>query len=167
MGPNASILWCGCEIIKHTLIDHIGVYHFVIVSINKCHLVNHWQSIVWCTIASIDYKPWWHHQMETFSALLALYAGNSPVTGEFLSQRPMTRCFDVLFDLRLNKQLSKQSWGWWFETPSRSLWRHCNALWTLFLNINWTHEKGAWLIPKQYNIYTENYILIWSKICLN
>ena len=20
----------------------------------------------------------------------------------------------------------KQWWGWWFETPSRSLWRHCN-----------------------------------------
>ena len=35
--------------------------------------------------------------------------------------------FDVSFDLRLNKQLNKQSWGWWFETPSCSLWRHCNT----------------------------------------
>ena len=35
--------------------------------------------------------------------------------------------FDVFFDLRLNKGLSKQSWGWWFETQSRSLWRHCNV----------------------------------------
>ena len=34
--------------------------------------------------------------------------------------------FDVFFDLRLNKRLSKQSWGWWFETPSHPLWRHCN-----------------------------------------
>ena len=42
------------------------------------------------------------------------------------AQRPVTRSFDVFFDLRLNKRLSKQSWGWWFETPSRSLWRHCN-----------------------------------------
>ena len=41
-------------------------------------------------------------------------------------QRPVTRSFDVFFDLRLNKRLSKQSWGWWFDTPSRSLWRHCN-----------------------------------------
>ena len=41
-------------------------------------------------------------------------------------QRPVARSFDVFFDLRLNKRLSKQSWGWWFETPSRSLWRHCN-----------------------------------------
>ena len=48
--------------------------------------------------------------------------------GEFLAQRPVTRSFDVFFDLRLNKQLSKQPWGWWFETPSWSLWRQCNAM---------------------------------------
>ena len=46
--------------------------------------------------------------------------------GEFPTQRPVTRSFDVFFDLRLNKRLNKQSWGWWFETPSWSLWRHCN-----------------------------------------
>ena len=65
-------------------------------------------------------------QMETFSALLAICAGNSPVPGEFLAQRPVTRGFDFFFDLHLNKRLSKQSWGWWFETPSCSLWLHCN-----------------------------------------
>ena len=54
-------------------------------------------------------------------------AGNSPVTGEFPAQRPVTRSFDVFFDLRLDKQLSKQSWGWWFETQSCPLWRHCNV----------------------------------------
>ena len=65
--------------------------------------------------------------MEIFSALLALCAGNSPVTGEFLAQKPVTRGFDVFFHLYLNKRLNKQSWGWWFETPSRRpLWRHCN-----------------------------------------
>ena len=47
--------------------------------------------------------------------------------GEFPTQRPVTRSFDVFFDLRLNKRLNKQPWGWWFETPSRSLWRHCNV----------------------------------------
>ena len=47
--------------------------------------------------------------------------------GEFPTQRPVTRSFDVFFDLRLNKRLSKQPWGWWFETPSWSLWRHRNA----------------------------------------
>ena len=50
---------------------------------------------------------WWHHQMETFSALLAICAGNSPVPGEFPTQRPATRSFDVFFDRRLNKRLSK------------------------------------------------------------
>ena len=45
--------------------------------------------------------------METFSALLAICAGNSPVTGEFPAQMPVTLSFDVFFDLRLNKQLSK------------------------------------------------------------
>ena len=69
---------------------------------------------------------WWWHQMETFSLLLALCAGNSPVTGEFPAQRPVTQSFDVSLDLRLNKQLRKQSWDWWFEMPSRSLWRHHN-----------------------------------------
>ena len=49
----------------------------------------------------------WRHQMETFSVLLTLCAGNSPVTGEFPAQRPMKRSFDVFFDLRLNKRLSK------------------------------------------------------------
>ena len=50
------------------------------------------------------------HQMEAFSAILqALWAGNSPVTGEFPSQRPVKQSFDVFFDLRLNKRLSKHS----------------------------------------------------------
>ena len=71
--------------------------------------------------------PWRRHQRETFSALLALCAGNSPVTGDFPAQRPVTRSFDVFVDLRLNKRLSKQWSGWWFETPSSPLWRHCNA----------------------------------------
>ena len=42
------------------------------------------------------------------------------------TQRPVTRSFDIYFDLRPNKRLSKQRWGWWSETPSSPLWRHCN-----------------------------------------
>ena len=48
-------------------------------------------------------------------------------TGEFPAQRLVTRSFDVFFDLLLNKQFSKQSWGWWVETLSQSLWRHSNG----------------------------------------
>ena len=69
----------------------------------------------------------WRHQMETFSALLAISAGNSPVPGEFPAQRPVTRSFDFFY-LRLNQRLSKQSWGWWFETLPCPLWRHCNVI---------------------------------------
>ena len=50
--------------------------------------------------------------METFTALLAICAGNSPVTGTFPSQEPVTGSFDVFCDLRLNKRLSKQSGNW-------------------------------------------------------
>ena len=46
--------------------------------------------------------------------------------GEFPTQRPVTRNFDVYFDLSPNKRLSKHSWCWWSETPSGSLWRHRN-----------------------------------------
>ena len=56
-------------------------------------------------------NTWWRHQMETFSALLAICAENSPVPGEFPAQRPVTRSFDIFFDLCLNKRLSKQPWG--------------------------------------------------------
>ena len=73
--------------------------------------------------------------METVSTLLAICAGNSPVPGEFPTQRPVTRGCDVFFDLRPDKRLSKQSRGWWFETPSHSLWRHRNdQLWNMFPN---------------------------------
>ena len=71
-------------------------------------------------------STWWRHQMETFSALLALCAEKSPVARQFPSQRPRTRSFGVFFHLCLNKRLSKESCGWWFETQSHSLWRHCN-----------------------------------------
>ena len=88
---------------------------------------------LWCHVtlfnkAGVWKIPWWRHQMEIFSALLAICAGNSPITGEFPAQRPVSRSFDVLFDLRLNKRLSKQPCGWWFATPSHPLWRHCSEL---------------------------------------
>ena len=63
-----------------------------------------------------------------FSALLAICAGNSPATGEFPTQRPVTQSFGVLFDLHLNERLNKKSWGCWFETPSRLLWHHSNVV---------------------------------------
>ena len=51
------------------------------------------------------------------------------------AHRPMTRSFEVFFYLCLNKPLGKQSRDWWFETPSLSLWRHCNdsILWDVII----------------------------------
>ena len=96
------------------------------------HFLNHWPFVRGIyrgggVMAHDDVIIWKH-----FPALallwLAFCAGNSPVTGEFPAQRPVMRSFHVFFDLLLNKRLSKQSWGWWFETPSRSSWRHCNEM---------------------------------------
>ena len=54
--------------------------------------------------------------------------------GEFTGLRgPVTRSFDAFFDLRLNKRLSKQWWGWWFETLSHPFLRHCNGILTQLL----------------------------------
>ena len=62
-----------------------------------------------------------------------IFRVTGPLCGEFTgpggfpAQRPVTRSFDVFFDLSPNKRLSKQPWGWWFETPSCLLWRQCNV----------------------------------------
>ena len=99
-----------------------------------CLTIPHCMQCGWVPIVHLLVSPgdqehrfviWWRHQMETFSALLAICAGNSPVPGEFPTQRPVTRSFDVFFDLRPNKQLSKQ---WWFGTQSCPWWRHRNEL---------------------------------------
>ena len=73
------------------------------------------------TIRSWLTNAWWRHQMEAF------FRVTGPLFGEFTAQRPVGRSFDVFFDLLLNKRLSKQFWGWWFETLSSPLWRHCNG----------------------------------------
>ena len=66
-----------------------------------CHFQMH--NIDWY----IEYFIMMTSSNETFSALPVLCARNSPVTGEFPSQRPVTRSFDVFFDLHLSKRLSK------------------------------------------------------------
>ena len=103
----------------------------------------HFRIVRW--LSSHALATCWRHQMEAFSALLALCAGISPVTGEFPAQRPVTRSFDVFFDLGLSKRLSKQSWGWWLETPSHPLWRHSNEK-----HYSCTYGMVAWAILYQW-----------------
>ena len=111
--------------------------------------IQHWIQCTNHRSSSYMLLAWWRHQMETFSALLSLCAWNSPVTREFPSQRPVTRSFDVFLICALNKQLSKQSWGWWFETPSRSLWSHCNGLeeYIQFIIYDWRSATSVQCAP--------------------
>ena len=82
--------------------------------------------IIWTNDGLLSIRPrgqifhWnliWHSKV---------FIQENPVTGELPSQRPMTRSFDVFFDLRLNTRLGKQSRRWWFQTPSHSSKRNCN-----------------------------------------
>ena len=123
----------------------------------------HYMVTLICCNQNDSLVRWWRHQMETFSALLTICAGNSPLTGEFPAQRPVTRSFDVFFDLRLNKRLSKQSWCWWFETLSRPLWRHCNEFgiydtWGICDSLYLTTESTTHVIDV--NVY----IFIWAHL---
>ena len=118
----------------------------------------------WSQDTSCNYREpskWCRHQMETFSALLALCAGNLSATGEIPSQRPVAQNFGVFVDLRLNKRYNKQPWGWLFESQSRSLWRHYND-----------HQKKFWDIfrtqfikmPKGLYPYMINNVYIWRPV---
>ena len=121
-----------------------------------------WYELLWLSLSCGGWQllfygiltkfSWWRHQIETFSALLALCAGNSPVPGEFPTQRPVTRSFDVFFHLRLNKQLSKQSWGWWFDTLSHPLWRHCDVISCHAKSLPWIRQSNR-SVPQSYNAF--------------
>ena len=134
LSRTADPRWCSCPM-KCTLV----LYCFALLWLWICP----WRiDAIYCHSLEL---PWWRHQVQTFSTLLALCAGNSPVTGEFPEQRPVTRCFDVFFDLRLKTQLSKQWRRRRFETPARSLWRHNNSFTGIrairFLQSQWSNPK--------------------------
>ena len=117
-------------------------------TLSQDKMANISQASIWNLTSS-----WWRLQMETFSALLAICAGNSPVPGEFPAQRPVTWSFDVFFDLRLNKQLSKQSWGWWFEMLSCPLWCHHS--------VDNGHLPGSWCSAQ--DCHSLRHELIWTR----
>ena len=93
-------------------------------------------------VCSILSPPWWCNQIETFCMLLVLYAGNSPVTREFPSQRPVTVSSDVFFDLHLNK-------GWVNNRDASDLRHHhthydITIMWVVFgPNIKWIYHIGV------------------------
>ena len=117
-----------CPLVLKNDIDRkfIRVHCWVSIDVQVSRFDMQWE-VSYSEPASLHQCSWWRHQIQTFSALLAICAGNSPVPGEFPAQRPVARSFDVFFDLRLNKPLSKQWCDWSFETLSCQLWRHCNV----------------------------------------
>ena len=80
--------------------------------------------------------PRWRHQMETFSRYWPFVRGihRSPVIHPHKQKASDAVLLISSLIRALNKRLSKKSWGWWFETPSRSLWRHCNVVWYTVCN---------------------------------
>ena len=83
----------------------------------------------WCPCESMQQSVYVNTMMTSSNGNIRRVTGHlcGEFTGQFPTERPVTLSFDVFFDLQLNKRLRKQSWGWWFETPSRPLWRHRNA----------------------------------------
>ena len=132
---------CHCSCYLHSLLT--TCYHYT--AVGKC-----------CTYVFILFDCFMMTKSNgNNSVLLALCLQNSPVTGEFASQRPVAQSFDVFFDLLLNKRLSKQSRHQWFETPSPSVWHHCNVMVSSHLTVySWQSVHMC------YNIKWWNYGLL-------
>ena len=113
---------CNQILIQFTLYLERALLRFIVMFINnflrelnqnklsKRHIIYDSTGRMWSAKSGLDITSWWRHQMETFSALEAICAGNSP-----------------MFSLICTRTNGKQSIRRWFETPSRSLWCHCNV----------------------------------------
>ena len=117
--------------------------YFIIIVENYC-LLDHFANSICAKCMPAVWYPVLYSIMMT-SSNGNIFRVTGPLRGEFTAQRPMTRCFDVSSDLRLNKRLSKQSWGWWFDTPSGPLWRHRNdrlqQFYTVHNIIRWADNR--------------------------
>ena len=69
----------------------------------------------------------WRHQREIFFRYWPFVRGIHRSLVNSLHKRQLRGVWYFLY-LCLNKRLGKKSWARWFETPLRSLWRHCNDL---------------------------------------
>ena len=140
--PNRrqSIIWTNADLIHWRIYAALGCWIYLRKHKNTFAFLSHYYDVMMSAMASqitsltIVYpiiNSGADQRKHQSSASLNFCSGNSQVTGEFHSQRPVKWSYDLLFDLHLNKRLIKQTWGWWFETQSRSLWRHCNGQQTM------------------------------------
>ena len=147
-----SDIYCRIIILTHSLLvvlAAVAMYNMMVITGEEMVTIMmiRWRydgGIEWFRLKS--YVTWRRHQMEPLSALLALCVRNSPITGEFPSQRPVTRSFNVFFHLRLNKQSRRR----WLKTPPHLLWRHCNYSLTFYLD---NFKKPQWSSHASINCY--------------
>ena len=133
--------------------SHLINYPFIMTQVACVLKINHCFWIMACSPCGT--KPLckarahddvikWKHSPRCWPFVWGIHRSpvNSPCTG------PVTRSYDVFFDLRLKKQLSIQSLDWWFETPSHPLWRHCNVIYHQYLNFS-RHMQSPWLLESK------------------
>ena len=97
---------------------------------------SHNEIVLWVSWGSDSHFKWRHPVIKMVmitSSKGNIFRVTGPFWEEFTGHRwfplwkPVAQSFDVFFDMRLNKRLSKLSRRQLFETPSRSLRRHCNV----------------------------------------
>ena len=142
-GPVTRKMFPIDDVIMKVLIPHVPVLRTHGTPINTCiyamALVGAWQSAGIVFYIEINMPSFFHDDVIKWKHFPRHWTLCGEFTGEFPSQRPVTRNFDVFFDLCLIKHLRTQSRGWWFETPLRSLWRQCNwKAWYRF------HDIAQW-----------------------
>ena len=120
-----------------------SVFPFALLGLYQQFIVDSWDTFALICYTGMLHWHWENH-MHDDVIRWKHFPRNWPFVRGIHRPGPVTRSFDVFFDLRLNKRLNKQPWGWWFETPSWLLWRHCNGL-SLCL---WSHlEDRVKIIP--------------------
>ena len=105
-------------------------------------------STMWIVTVTLRYA-WWRHQMETSSALLALFEGNPPVTVDSSHKGQWAQLWCFLW--------SAQSRCRWFETRSRSLWRHSNEHSTSIVTVYKIEE----VFPQEILLKSWREFIIW------
>ena len=146
---RSQIYTCLFAVISDSWPVRVPHCHFFILQFHPCRTVggNHEQYGPYQDLHNIPCPMDSQPSQDPFCMMTSsngnIFRVTGPLCGEFTGpcefpkQRPVTRSFDVFFDLRLNKRLSKQPWGWWFETLSWPLWRHCNNHAPAFYRARW------------------------------
>ena len=113
--------WHGSMISTPRWIRRVSPFSFTTIGLTMEFLCSFLESMhVWVLYDDVSK---WKHFPRYWPFMWGIHRSpvNSPHKGQWRG------ALTFFLDLRLNKRLSKQSCGWWFETPSRTLWRHCNA----------------------------------------